>query len=153
MRKENKLRLDLACQLHLKKLLERAERSTRAFSEMLGSLQMKRLAILAFVFLFSACLAGISWGQYYQYHDGGHSGYYRQGGSRTTVVVGFGNAPVYGGWGYGHQPYYAPRVGYYQNFGGYPVRYGYQRPYYPAPGCGYGYGGGRYSGGGIYFGW
>lgn len=116
---------------------------------------MKRLAILALVFGIGVCLASISWGQHFHQSGFNHTGFYRQGGSRTTVVVGFGNAPFHGGWGYGHHPYYVPRVSYYQHFGnfGYPVRYGYQRPFYPAPGCGYGYGGGHFSGGGAFFRW
>lgn len=114
---------------------------------------MKQLAILALVFGVSACLASVSWGQ--NYYGGGHrhGGYYSgYRGSGTTFVVGVSNGFGYNGWGYGHQPYYRPsRVAYYGGFGyGTPVRHGYYRPVYSAPGCGYGRG---FSGGGAYFGW
>lgn len=111
---------------------------------------MKQLAILTMVFLFSACLASVSWGQHY--HSGGgyrHSGFYRGGGARTTVVVGIGNGLAQPGWGYGYRPYYPPaRVAYYGGFG-YPAYRGYYRPIYSAPGCGYG----GYPGGGFYYRW
>jgi hypothetical protein len=121
---------------------------------------MKQLAILALVFGVSACLASVSWGQHY--HHGGRfqSGYSGYGGSRTSVVVGFGNFGGYGGgWGYGYQPYYAPsRVTYYRGYPygsgfGYSAYSGYYRPIYPPRNYGYGPGCGNGFGNGVYIGW
>jgi hypothetical protein len=112
---------------------------------------MKQLTILALVFACSACLASISWGQHY--HSGGyrHGGWNGYRGSGTTVVVGIGSGyrgGGYGGWGYGYRPYYPPaRVNYYGG-SGYPIRAGYYRPVYAAPGCGY-----PRPRGGVYIGW
>ncbi|MFM7116827.1 MAG: hypothetical protein ACKO81_13910 [Planctomycetota bacterium] len=112
---------------------------------------MRQLVILAFVFVTSACLASVTWGQHFYYQGPNYTWDYYQGGSQSNVAFSFGNGPAYRGYGY--QPYPMPRVSYYQNYG-YPVRYGYQRPIYSAPGCDYGYRRtGYYFGSGVYYGW
>lgn len=118
---------------------------------------MKQLAILTLVFLFSACLASVSWGQHYHsYYSGGAygcGGYPVVGGPGSTLVFGLGNGYAYNGWGYGYRPYYYPpaRVTYYRS-SGYPAYSGNFGPIYMGPGSGNGGYGGYYGGYGGNFG-